>query len=166
VSSPNRALEAHSQFLSLIPGTVGSYLRVAFYRFVLRRCDPTATIAFGVLLSRVDAEIHQHVYVGPRCLLGMVTLEQDVLLGPAVQILSGPNLHGINNLEIPIREQPGEPVRVTVGQDSWIGAGSILLASIAPQTVVGAGSIVTKQFEPRSILVGNPARVLRSRYNH
>jgi virginiamycin A acetyltransferase len=99
-------------------------------------------------------------------MLGMVTLEQDVLLGPAVQILSGPNLHGINSLEIPIREQPGEPVRVTVGQDSWIGAGSILLASIAPQTVVGAGSIVTKQFEPRSILVGNPARVLRSRYNH
>ena len=78
-----------------MPGTVGSYLRVAFYRFVLQRCDPTATIAFGVLLSRVDAEIHRHVYIGPRCMLGSVTLEEDVLLGPAVQIPSGPNLHGI-----------------------------------------------------------------------
>ena len=96
-------------------------------------------------------------------MLGSVTLEEDVLLGPAVQIPSGPNLHGISTLDIPIRDQPGEPCRVTVGRDSWIGAGSIVLADIAAQTVVGAGSIVTKRFEPRCILVGNPARVLRMR---
>lgn len=163
MSSPDAALEAHSQLLSLIPGALGSYLRVAFYRFALKHCDATATIAFGAIFSRVDAEIHHHVYIGPRCILGTVTLEENVLLGPAVQIPSGPNLHGINSLEIPIREQAGSPCRVTVSRDSWIGAASIVLADVAPQTVVGAGSVVTKSFDPRCILVGNPARVLRNR---
>ncbi len=109
VSSPDAALEAHSQLLSLIPGAVGSYLRVAFYRFVLKQCAPTATIGFGVLFSRVDAEIREHAYVGPRCMIGTVTIEEDVLLGPAVQIPSGPNLHGTQRLDIPIREQPENP---------------------------------------------------------
>lgn len=157
------SLEGHSQLLSCLPGTPGSYLRVAFYRLALQSCHPTATIAFGTLFSKVGARIGPHVYIGPRCMLGLVTLQEDVLLGPAVQIPSGPQTHGVERLDIPIRNQPGHVQRITIGRDSWIGAGSIVLADIAEQTVVGAGSLVTKRHPAQSILVGTPAKVIRSR---
>ncbi|HBJ36409.1 MAG TPA: acyltransferase [Planctomycetaceae bacterium] len=163
LGSADRSLETHSQILSLLPGLTGSYLRVAFYRFTLEHCAPTATIGFGVLFSKAEARIGNHVYIGPRCLLGLVTLEDDVLLGPMVQIPSGPNLHGFERPDIPIRDQPGMPRRVTIGRDSWIGGGSVVLADIADQTVVGAGSVVTKPYPPRSILAGIPAKVIQTR---
>jgi acetyltransferase-like isoleucine patch superfamily enzyme len=163
LASADASLETHSQLLSLFPGTVGSYLRVAFYRRTLAHCDPTATIAFGSLLSKADARICANVYVGPRCMLGCVTLEDDVLLGPAVQIPSGPHTHGIDSLELPIRSQPGRPVRVTIGRDSWIGAAAIVLADVGAQTVVGAGSIVTKPLPSRIIAVGSPAKEVGTR---
>ncbi|QEG42476.1 acyltransferase [Roseimaritima ulvae] len=163
LSSPDGSLEAHSQCLSCLPGLLGSYLRVGFYRFALAKCSPTATISFGVLFSKVTACIDEHVYIGPHCMLGSVTLERDVLLGPHVQIPSGPHTHGIERLDVPIRHQPGCPQRITVGQDSWIGAGSIVLADIATQTVVAAGAVVTKPQPPRTIIGGCPAKVLRHR---
>ncbi len=53
--------------------------------------------------------------------------------------------------------------RITIGRDSWIGGGAIILNDVSEQTVIGAGSVVTKTFPPRNILVGNPARVLSER---
>ena len=38
VAGKERAFPGWSQFFSLIPGTVGVYLRRAFYRVVLKRC--------------------------------------------------------------------------------------------------------------------------------
>lgn len=163
ITDADRSLESHSQFLALLPGSTGSFLRVAFYRRALQACHPTATIAFGTLFSKVDARLGPHIYIGPRCCLGLVTLEADVLLGPGVQIPSGPQTHGIERLDIPIRQQTGQRVRITIGPDSWIGAGSVVLADVGQQTVVGAGSIVTKPLPDRVIAVGNPARVIASR---
>ncbi|MCP4944116.1 MAG: acyltransferase, partial [Planctomycetaceae bacterium] len=127
ISGADRSLESHSQLLSLFPGITGNYLRLAFYRFALEQCDPTATICFGTLFSKTGARIGKHVYVGPRCMLGLVTLEDDVLLGPAVQIPSGPMTHGIDRIDTPIRLQPGKKQRVTVGRDTWVGAQAIVL---------------------------------------
>lgn len=157
------SLESHSQALSLLPGRTGSYLRVAFYRFTLNYCAANATICFGVLFSKSSANVHEYVYIGPRCLLGSVTLEQDVLLGPAVQIPSGPQTHGIERLDIPVRMQPGQPRHIVVGRDSWIGAAAVVLADVGAQCVIGAGSIVTKPIETQHIAVGNPARSLGAR---
>jgi acetyltransferase-like isoleucine patch superfamily enzyme len=78
-------------------------------------------------------------------------------------LLSGGAAHGFKRIDTPIREQSGVVQRVTIGTDSWIGAGAIVMASVAPQTIVGAGSVVTKTYDPLWILAGNPARPLRSR---
>ena len=163
ISGADRSLESHSQLLSLFPGITGNYLRLAFYRFALEQCDPTATICFGALLSKTGARLGKHVYVGPRCMLGLVTLEDDVLLGPAVQIPSGPMTHGIDRLDTPIRLQPGKKQRITVGRDTWIGAQAIVLADIGHQVVIGAASTVTKPIQPYVLAAGVPSRVIRER---
>lgn len=162
-SSADASLESHSQILSLVPGKIGSYLRVAFYRRTLQHCASSATIGFGVLLSKTGARIHDNTYIGPRCMLGLVTLEKDVLLGPAVQIPSGGATHGFEKSDTPIRLQKGCQSRITIGPDCWIGAGSVVLTNVRAHSVVGAGSVVTKEHSENSILAGNPARFVRER---
>lgn len=55
---------------------------------------------------------------------------------------------------------------VTLGADVWIGHGAIVLPGITIGTgaAVGAGAVVTKDVPPFAIVVGNPARLLRVRF--
>jgi virginiamycin A acetyltransferase len=163
LKSSDDSLVGHSHLLAVFPGRIGSYLRVAFYRRVLAFCDPSACIEFGVLFSKCGTTIGKNVYIGPYSQIGLATIEDDVLIGPSVLLLSGSTAHGFQRLDIPIREQSGVVQRLRIGADSWIGAGAILMADVASQTIVGAGSVVTKTYATQQILVGNPARLLRSR---
>ncbi|MBN2177274.1 MAG: hypothetical protein JW722_06415 [Demequinaceae bacterium] len=53
---------------------------------------------------------------------------------------------------------------ITIHDDAWIGAGTIIMAgvTIGEGAVIGAGSIVTKDVPANTIAVGNPARVVRT----
>lgn len=152
-----------SQGLSLLPGTTGTYLRKAFYRSVLPRVGADVWISFGTTISHPTAEFGHSVYIGPYGMLGDVTLEDDVLLGSNVSIMNGSQQHGIDRLDVPIREQPGNWPRVTIGRDSWIGDRSIVMADVGKHCVIGAGSVVTKPIPDYAIAVGSPAKVVRDR---
>ena len=84
-------------------------------------------------------------------------------MGSQVSIVNGANQHGIDRLDTPIREQPGQWPRVTIGSDSWIGDRAVVMADVGRHCVVGAGAVVTKPVPDRAIVVGNPARVLKYR---
>ena len=53
---------------------------------------------------------------------------------------------------------------VTVGQNVWVGGGAILCpgVTIGDDTVIGAGSVVAKDIPPGVVAAGNPCRVLRT----
>jgi acetyltransferase-like isoleucine patch superfamily enzyme len=157
------AFPAWSQAFALIPGLVGITLRRAFYRLVLPRCDADACLSFGTVFSHPTAEVGKSVYVGLYCCLGDVTLEDDVLLGSHVSVMNGGSQHGIERLDIPIREQPGSWPHITIGRDSWIGDRAVVLADVGKHCVVGAGSVVTQPLPDYAIAVGVPARVVRYR---
>jgi acetyltransferase-like isoleucine patch superfamily enzyme len=161
---PTRVFPGWSQAFALLPGLTGVYLRRAFYRLVLPRCDPGCCIGFGTVISHPTAEIGRGVYVGVYGCLGDVALEDDVLLGSHVSVINGGSQHGIDRLDVPIREQPGAWPRVRVGRDSWIGDRSVVLADVGRHCVIGAGSVVTKPIPDYAIAVGSPARVIRFRH--
>lgn len=152
-----------SQLVSVVPGLIGAYLRRAFYRMVLDRCDRNTFISFGSVFSHPEVTLGDTVYIGVGCMVGNVELQDDVLLGSHVSIINGNRQHGIDRLDIPVREQPGEFPRITIGQDSWIGDRAVVMADVGKHCVVGAGSVVTKPLEDYAIAVGNPARVIGSR---
>ena len=158
-----KAFPGWSQAFSLVPGLFGVYLRRAFYRLAFPRCDKDVCLSFGVIFSHQTVEIGRSVYVGPYCCLGDVTLEDDVLLGSHVSITNGASQHGIERLDVPIREQPGMWPRVTIGRDSWIGDRAVVMADVGKHCVIGAGSVVTTPIPDYAIAVGVPARVVRSR---
>lgn len=159
----DRALEGSTQALGLVPGLTGQYLRRAFLARTLASCHWSATVEFGTLFSSADARLDEHVYVGPRCHLGLVHLERDVLLGAGVHVPSGGATHGVEDLSRPIREQEQYKRLVTVAAGSWIGSGAIVMADVGHDSVVGAGSVVTRPVPPLVIAAGVPARVIRER---
>lgn len=161
VTGEDRALVGSTQLLSLVPGLVGQYLRRAFLARVLKGgCASSAAIEFGTLFSQVDARIDEHVYVGPRCHLGHVHLERDVLLAAGVHIPSGPHSHG-TDLSAPIHDQPGALRVVRIGAGAWIGSNAVVMADVGRNTIVGAGAVVTRPLPDRVVAAGVPARVVR-----
>jgi acetyltransferase-like isoleucine patch superfamily enzyme len=55
----------------------------------------------------------------------------------------------------------------TIGNDVWIGLGAIVLSgiSIGDGAVIGAGAVVSKSVLPYGVVAGNPAQVLRYRFD-
>lgn len=161
--NPDSAFHTFSQLLSLIPGKTGSYLRVGFYRHTLAHCDPDCFIAFGTLFSHAGTEIHQGVYIGPNCNIGLSIIREDSLLGSGVHIMSGRRQHNFSDPSVPAREQGGQFEQVEIGADCWLGNGALILATVAIKSVVGAGAVVTKPIPAGSIVSGNPAIKIGSR---
>ena len=159
----DRALQGSTQALSLIAGLPGQYLRRAFLSKTLSGgCAASAAIEFGALFSKAAARIDENVYIGPRCHLGLVHLERDVLLAASVHIPSGAHTHGTDPSR-PIRDQPGTQRLVRVGAGSWIGSNAVILADVGSNTIVGAGAVVTRPLPDGVIAGGVPAQVIRRR---
>ena len=56
---------------------------------------------------------------------------------------------------------------VVIGNDVWIGTKGLILSgvTVGDGAVVGAGSVVTKDVEPYAVVAGNPARLIRYRFD-
>ena len=55
---------------------------------------------------------------------------------------------------------------IKIGHDVWIGFGATILSgvNIGTGAVIGSQAVVTKNVEPYSIVAGNPARAIKSRF--
>lgn len=107
-----------------------------------------------------------HIRLGKGCYInvncnfiddGIITIGDAVMFGPAVTIATvghpiNPELRGYMYCD-----------NVTIGNNCWIGGGSIICpgVTIGENTVIGAGSVVTKDIPANCVAAGNPCRVLR-----
>ena len=153
------------EWFAVIPGLIGRYARAAFLRYTLPKVGSHIHVGIGTLFSHVNTEIGSHVYIGPCCSIGKVTIGDDVLIASHVSIINGGHQHGFEDVHIPIRDQPGEYPIIRVGNGAWIGERAIIMADVGDHSIVGAGAVVTKPVPAYAIVVGNPARILRYRHN-
>lgn len=58
----------------------------------------------------------------------------------------------------------GETEPITIGRHCFIGGGSLIGpgVTVGDGSIVGAGAVVLEDVPPRSIVVGNPARIMAS----
>jgi acetyltransferase-like isoleucine patch superfamily enzyme len=84
------------------------------------------------------------------------TLEDNVFVAPCV-VTTNDDYMGRTEKRHAERKGP------TLRRGSRIGGGAVLLpgVEIGEEAFVGAGAVVTKDVAPRTLVVGNPARVLR-----
>jgi acetyltransferase-like isoleucine patch superfamily enzyme len=89
---------------------------------------------------------------------GLVRLGPRCRLGTHVMILDN-DFHEIEN-----RDVRPEPRPVILEENVWLANRVLVLpgVTIGHDSVVGAGSVVMTSIPPRSIALGNPARVVRT----
>ena len=60
-----------------------------------------------------------------------------------------------------------DTIETLVGHDVWVGANAVIMkgVKISDGAIVGASAVVTKDVPPYAIVVGNPARVVKYRFN-
>jgi len=151
-----------SQIISVVPGTLGVFLRRGFYCMTLEQCVRDCSIGCATWFSHPQARIGSSVYIGGRCTIGMCDIGDDVLIGSNVDILSGRHQHRSDDLDKPRREQGGSFTKVRIGHNAWIGNSAVVMADVGDGSVIGAGSVVVKPVPACSVAVGNPAVVKRS----
>jgi len=159
----DQLFQGYSQALAMVPGLSGQFVRRAFYGAVLAECHPDSCIQWGTVFSSEEARVGRGVYVGARCMLGRVVLEEDVTLGSNIDIPSGRNQHGFDDPDVPVQDQPGRYETVRIGRNTWVGNSAVILADVGARSVIAAGSVVTAPLPDDVIAGGNPARVLRRR---
>jgi acetyltransferase-like isoleucine patch superfamily enzyme len=110
------------------------------------------------------AFVENDVLVGARCRIqanAYVTayseLEDDVFLAPCV-VTTNDNYMGRTEKRLSLRKGP------TIRRGARIGGGAVLLPGIevGEEAFVGAGAVVLRDVPPRAVVVGNPARQIRS----
>lgn len=159
----NGTFQSYSQFLSLIPGKSGIYIRAAFYRLATPGTSDEISIGFLTVFSHRNTTILRGVYIGPQSNIGKCTIGQNTLLGSGVHILSGSRQHNFSVLDKPIQEQGGTFEKIHLGPNCWIGNSAVVMASIPADAIVAAGSVVTQTPDTGDIVAGNPAKALRNR---
>lgn len=153
---------ASGQWLSLVPGTIGVWLRRAFYRMTLEDCGADFSIGFLSWISSPQSVIGKRVYIGSLSVMGTVELDDNVLIGSSVHVLSGRHQHSPTSLDSPMNAQAGTFSRTSIGSNVWIGNGAIVMANIDSNTVIGAGSVVVRPIDRGVVAVGNPAKVIKA----
>lgn len=162
-ASPATGFRAISEFLSLIPFTIGEICRYDFYKYSLRNCGNNVFIGFGTVFYYPEISIGNNVLIGMYNTIHHCDFGNDVMSGEGCRFLSGSKYHNFSRKDIPMTQQGGKLKRISIGNDVWIGTNAVIMEDIGDGCVIGAGSVVTGKIEPYHIVAGNPARVLRKR---
>ncbi len=120
-----------------------------------------------------------NIYVGEDVNLGLnpillaalshIRIGNHVMFGPEVAIIGGShNTSSPGRFMTQVHDKTAnDDLGVIIEDDVWIGARAIVLrgVTIGRGSIVGAGSIVTKSVPPYAIVAGNPAHVVRYRWD-
>ena len=116
--------------------------------------NPTLKLGEGTVVGNFN-----HIYATQS-----IVIENYVLTADKVYISD--NLHGYDNPEIPIVQQPIKQIgEVRIGEGSWLGENVCVIgASVGKHCTIGANSVVTHDIPDYCVAVGAPARVIKQ-YN-
>jgi acetyltransferase-like isoleucine patch superfamily enzyme len=109
-----------------------------------------------------EIRVGRNVFVNQNCTfydLGGLDIADDVMIGPNVSLITAGH-----PLEPSQRHTSTIGRPIVIEKNVWIGAGATIIGgvTVGENSVVGAGSVVTRSVPPNTLVGGNPARVIRS----
>jgi acetyltransferase-like isoleucine patch superfamily enzyme len=176
--------------IRFLPSASLDRFRAYFFRIIGVKVGSDVRFSIGSIIDvwqkGVPGSVGDKVYIGPYSLIsGGVTIGHNTSINSNVTIsASPPNLidignncliaqnvvirsddHKFDDVNSLIRDQGHIGANIFIGQNCWIGANAVVLkgVNLGAHSVVGAGAIVTKSFPAYSVVVGNPARLIKSR---
>jgi acetyltransferase-like isoleucine patch superfamily enzyme len=137
--------------------SIGAYTVINISEF-----DPKKNNSNSIL------EIGSNTYIGElnniRAAGGRIKIGDNCLISQNISIVAANHSFDAGTL---INEQPWSlgNINITIGNDVWIGCGSIILPGviIGDGCIIGAGSVVNKSLPDNCIAVGIPAKIIRIR---
>jgi acetyltransferase-like isoleucine patch superfamily enzyme len=136
--------------------------------------EPIARDLFGCIGENCEIEggfrcdYGAHIFLGDRVFINFncvildcarIDIEDDVLIAPNVSFYAA--THPLDPVVRVSLQEMARPIRVQ--RAAWIGGSAILLpgVTVGMESVVGASSVVTRDVPARTVVAGNPARVIR-----
>jgi acetyltransferase-like isoleucine patch superfamily enzyme len=116
-------------------------------------------------------EIQKGAAIGRNCKISShtficegVTVEDEVFIGHGVTFINDLYPRATTASGGLQTEDDWKVIPTVVKRGASIGSGATILAgvTIGEQAIVGAGSVVTRDVPPRTVVAGNPARILRT----
>ena len=94
--------------------------------------------------------------------IGPVSIGNHVIVAQGV-VISGLN-HGFNNPETTFDQQTVTTALITIEDDVWIGANSVITSgvNIGHHSIIAAGAVVTKDVAPYTMVGGVPAKTIKN----
>ncbi|MFN8416213.1 MAG: DapH/DapD/GlmU-related protein [Cytophagaceae bacterium] len=116
-------------------------------------------------------DVNNNIKIGSNCFIGAASqfnintkleIHNNVLIASNCLIVDTGHEYEKSNL---IRNQALTMASITIEEDVWIGANSIILqgVNIGKGSVIGAGSLVNKTIPPYEVWAGTPAKYIKSR---
>ncbi|MBA2212587.1 sugar O-acetyltransferase [Sellimonas intestinalis] len=152
-SLPAENMDLRNQMIHLMFGSCGENVRV----------NQPVWVDYGCNIS-----LGANSLVNMNCTLldtGRITIGDNTLIGPDVKIYTA--VHPLLPNERIYTDETGttairtQTASVTIGNNVWIGGGTIILpgVTIGDNTVIGAGSVVTKSISENVVAYGNPCTI-------
>ena len=131
-------------------------------------------------MTRIHSSVHlsapnrimsfgNNVQLGPDCHVSAdIHFGNHVLCAARVSFI-GRNEHSYSNVGVSIWNSPrGVDELTVVGNDVWIGHGAIIMGGvkIGDGSIIAAGAVVTHDVPPMTIVGGNPAKVIKQRFDN
>jgi bifunctional UDP-N-acetylglucosamine pyrophosphorylase/glucosamine-1-phosphate N-acetyltransferase len=118
-------------------------------------CRARAYLAHGVRMGNFGEIKNSHI--GAETDMHHFSYLGDATVGEHVNIAAGTITSNYNGLT-------KQKYRTTIGEEAFIGCDTILVApvTVGDHAMTGAGAVVNKDVPPSSLVVGVPARVLRT----
>lgn len=131
--------------------------------------DPLGVYSFESISVGDNVNLgHRPILIASR---SRIVIGDNVMFGPQVTIRGGNHrtdvvgkpMIAVAESEKRLEDDPG----VVIEGDVWIGTRAIILAgvTVGRGAVVAAGAVVTRSVEPYAIVAGNPARLIRKRWD-
>ncbi|MBQ9659093.1 MAG: galactoside O-acetyltransferase [Clostridia bacterium] len=153
--------------------TLYPYRRYQHLKF--RSIGNNVVISDHCVFTYNTVSIGNNVFIGHGCTVqsahAYIYIGNHVMFGPGVNIHGGNHrTNTVGQYMKDIKKNFGDDKDVIIEDDVWIGANAIILGgrngiSIGEGSVIGAGSIVTKDVPPYCIVSGNPAKIIRKRFD-